>query len=33
MFFYGFQDSGRCPVGGAHSRQARADYDFVLPHF
>lgn len=32
MFFYGFQDNGRCAAGGAHSRQSRPDYDFVLPH-
>ncbi|MFE9565102.1 hypothetical protein ACFYM0_28770 [Streptomyces sp. NPDC006487] len=32
MFYYGFQDNGHCPAGGAHSRQPSADYDFVIPH-
>ncbi|MCJ0868024.1 hypothetical protein [Streptomyces sp. AP-93] len=32
MFFYGYQDNGRCAAGGAHSRQSRPDYDFVIPH-
>jgi hypothetical protein len=30
LYFNGFA-GGRCPAGGAHARQAAADYDFVLP--
>lgn len=28
MFFWGYPDHGRCPVGGSHSA---AGYNFVLP--